>query len=300
MPRKVLFATDLSNYARAVTDCVAGLAQSGVREAVLLHVVDAALSYVEGAVGFDVVGQLRLDAQRALADEARRLEDHGLAVQTRVEVGVPAREIVRVAEEEGVWLIVVGAYGRTLFEDVLLGSVAERVLHLARRPVLVERPRVLAGLNAAECQRRGARTFARILLPTDFSPAAEVAQRFVAGLNDPRPEGVVCLHVLDERALRGRPGEAAARREAHAVERLQRIVADLEAHGVPAQGRLERGIPVDKIVEVAEEEGVGSTVVGSRGRGMVAELLLGSTADGVVRRSRGPVVVVPRRAADGE
>lgn len=299
MPRKVLFATDLSKYARAVTDCVAGLSQSGVREVVLLHVVDAALSYVEGAVGFDIVGQLKTDAQQSLAAEAHRLEEHGLAVRTRVEVGVPGKEIARVAEEEDVWLIAVGAYGRSLLEDVLLGSVAERVLHLARRPVLVERPRVLAGLNAAECRRRGAYLFARILLPTDFSPAAGVAQGFVAGLSAPLPQEVVCLHVLEDRAWRGRAAEAVARLEAEAEGRLQRIVADLVQRGVPARSRLERGAPVDKIVAVAAEEGVGSVVMGSRGRGRVAELLLGSVAEGVVRRSRGPVVVVPQRGADG-
>lgn len=297
MLRRILFATDLSTYARAVLDCVVGLGRFGVQEVVLLHVVDQALSYVEGAAGFDVIGQLKLDAQRALAEEARRLGGQGFAVQTRLEVGAPAREIVRVAEEEDVALIVVGAYGRSLLRDVLLGSVAERVLHLARRPVLIERPRVLSELGEVACQRRGAQTFVRVLLPTDFSPAAALAQRFVAGLRGAGLAEVVILHVLEESVLGGRPPRQVERLVRDAQVRLGKIVAELSGQGIEARGRLERGAPVGKIVEIAEEEEVGSIVMGSRGRGLVAELLLGSVAEGVARRARGPVVIVPARGA---
>ena len=295
MLKNVLFATDLSSYARAVVDCLLGLGQAGVREVVLLHVIDQSLSYVEGAAGFDVIGQLKLDAQRALAEERQRLESEGFQVHVRLEVGIPAAEIVRVAEEEDVSLIVVGAYGRTFLRDVLLGSVAERVLHLARRPVLVERPTVLSELGAAQCRLRGAQVFSRLLLPTDFSPAAALAERFVSGLREVGAQEVLVLHVLEEPAVRGRRPEEVTRLAGDAQARLTEVVAGLEAQGFAARGLLERGRPVERILEVAEREDVGSIVAGSRGRGIVAEVLLGSVAEGVARRSRRPVVVVPAR-----
>jgi len=283
MLEKILFATDLSAYAGAVLDCLAGLRSAGVQQVVLLHVVDQALSYVEGAAGFDVIGQLKLDAQRALEREKGRLEGQGFRVSARIEVGVPAQEIVRVAEEEDVSLIVVGAYGRTLLQEMLLGSVAEGVLRLARRPVMVERPRVLAGLGRVECQRRGARTFARVLFPTDFSPFAELSLRFVVGLRDAGVEEVIVLHVLEEPMLRGRSLREAEQLAQDARASLDEVVAKLKGEGLPARGRLERGRPIERILEVAEEEDVGSIVMGARRRGMV------------VRRSLRPVVIVPGR-----
>jgi len=294
--RRVLFATDLSTYARAVVDCLDGLRSAGVRDVLLLHVVDQALSSVEGAAGFDIIGQLRADAQRALTEDSKRLEERGFAVRTRVEVGVPAREIVRVAEEEDVWLIAVGAHGRTLLEEVFLGSVGERVLHLSRRPVLVLRPRVLDEAGAVECPRAMTRLLARVLLATDFSPASEVATRFVADLRDAGLEEVLVLHVLGEAELGGRQPRAVGRIVQRAEAQLQEIAARLGQHGITARTRLERGAPADTIVRVAREGAVGCIVVGSRGQGMVAELLLGSVAERVARHSELPVVVVPARS----
>lgn len=292
MLRKILFATDLSPYAGAVVDCVGGLRQAGVQQVVLLHVIDQALGYVEGAVGFDIIGQLKIDAQQGLAREQGRLEEQGYEVRTRLEVGIPAKEIVRVAEEEDVSLIVVGAYGRTLLEDALLGSVAERVLRLAKRPVLVERPRMLTAMGRVACERRGASVFERVLFPTDFSPRSAIAQHFVAALREAGLQEVTVLHVLEEPTWRG-PGPRGERLARHAQIMLEQVTDALVQRGLQVRGRLERGKPVAKIVEVAEEENVGSIVMASRGRGIVAELLLGSVAEGVVRHSARPVVVVP-------
>jgi nucleotide-binding universal stress UspA family protein len=58
--------------------------------------------------------------------------------------------ITRVAHEENVDLIVMGTHGRQGFDKVLLGSVAERVAHLARPPVMLVR----AGQRAHQQEKR--------------------------------------------------------------------------------------------------------------------------------------------------
>ena len=55
-----------------------------------------------------------------------------------VELGAPKHEIVRVAKEQGVDLVVVGSYGRHGLQ-LLLGSTANGVLHLAACDVLAVR-----------------------------------------------------------------------------------------------------------------------------------------------------------------
>jgi nucleotide-binding universal stress UspA family protein len=67
----------------------------------------------------------------------RELEKNGLTVKVRVERGIPFREILRVEEEEGVSAIVIGSHGKTNLEEMLLGSVSEKVIRKSKKPVLV-------------------------------------------------------------------------------------------------------------------------------------------------------------------
>jgi nucleotide-binding universal stress UspA family protein len=55
------------------------------------------------------------------------------------QVGVPFEEIVKIAGEERVDMIVMGTHGRSGLDRLLLGSVAERVIRLALCPVLTVR-----------------------------------------------------------------------------------------------------------------------------------------------------------------
>lgn len=78
--------------------------------------------------------------QEAVAAEADRLNADGLetSVETAtVVLGGPARSIEEIAGAAGADLIVVGAKGRSAVAGLLLGSVPHRLLHIAKRPVLV-------------------------------------------------------------------------------------------------------------------------------------------------------------------
>jgi nucleotide-binding universal stress UspA family protein len=60
-------------------------------------------------------------------------------VLTQSAVGLTAQEILRVADERGVDQIVMGTHGRGVVGSLLLGSVAQRVVHQAKVPVLLVR-----------------------------------------------------------------------------------------------------------------------------------------------------------------
>jgi nucleotide-binding universal stress UspA family protein len=74
-------------------------------------------------------------AQNDLKDLAIATLNERLSVSPTVGVGEPAEEIVRLARDEAVDLIVMGTHGRSGFRHVLLGSVAETVLRTAPCPV---------------------------------------------------------------------------------------------------------------------------------------------------------------------
>lgn len=136
--RTVLFATDFSEASETARQQAFGLARESQATLLLVHVEDIPLMY-PGAEALFVAPDYpnpalreKLDAM-APADGKLRCEVHHL-------LGAPAEEIVRVADERQVDLIVIGSHGRTGVRRMLLGSVAELVVRRAHCSVLVVKP----------------------------------------------------------------------------------------------------------------------------------------------------------------
>ncbi len=117
--REILVATDFSDEA----------------EAALRYAIDYARRFGARLHLLHVFSQGEVEVTRLLADAAA-LAAPGVPVIVSSTGGDPAEEILRYAQRHPVDLIVVGTHGRSGFSRVLLGSVAERVLRGATRPVL--------------------------------------------------------------------------------------------------------------------------------------------------------------------
>ena len=76
-------------------------------------------------------GMAALQTARAALDAA------ALPYQYHISVGIPAEAIVQYANEQGVDQIVMGRQGQGGLQALLLGSVVNKVLHLANCPVLL-------------------------------------------------------------------------------------------------------------------------------------------------------------------
>jgi len=140
---KMLIAVDGSEHARRAIEAAARLAkQMQSAEVVLLNVADAMVFYGE-LPPFDIEAverAQRLHQDRLLAEAEAQARALGLQkVLTQSAVGLTTQEILRVADERGVDQIVLGTHGRGAVGSLLLGSVAQRVVHQAKVPVLLVR-----------------------------------------------------------------------------------------------------------------------------------------------------------------
>ena len=141
--KKVLIATDGSKYSKNAIEATARLARSGVMpEAVLVHVRSWPVLYGEASVAsLEQIEQAEKTYQDHLLADAQAQAQAlgaGLTGATKVAAqGEPAAEIVRAAQECGADLIVMGTHGRGALGSLFIGSVAQRVVHLSKVPVLL-------------------------------------------------------------------------------------------------------------------------------------------------------------------
>jgi nucleotide-binding universal stress UspA family protein len=79
----------------------------------------------------------REQGMTALTDARAMLDKAGLAYSYHISVGMPAEAIVQYAEEQKVDQVVISAHGQGILSDLLLGSVVNKVAHLAKMPILL-------------------------------------------------------------------------------------------------------------------------------------------------------------------
>jgi nucleotide-binding universal stress UspA family protein len=142
----ILLPTDFSECANYALGYAASLARTFGASIICVHVIEPMVP----AVGYsgmteplpiaDIADQLENSAERELPKLGSREEFAGLQVEEVIAHGEAAAEIVRVAKDRNVDLIVISSHGRTGLGRILFGSTAEAVVRHASCPVLVVKP----------------------------------------------------------------------------------------------------------------------------------------------------------------
>ena len=141
--KHILLAVDFFEQGDVVTNKAQALATQNQAKLSIVHVVDS-LPVVDSSYGtdmpfnMDLTAELTAQAKEKMDEIAKKLNVPN--EQSWLETGSPSSEIVRVAEENKVDLIVIGSHGRHGLA-LLLGSTANSVLHHATCDVLAVRLR---------------------------------------------------------------------------------------------------------------------------------------------------------------
>ncbi len=141
MFEKILYPTDFSDASKKAIDYLVQLKDAGAKEIVILHVIDekgidAIYRYGAGSA-VEIIGAIEKEAREEGEKIEKKLRQPGLEVKVRIETGVPLKEILKVEEEEKVSAIVIGSHGKTNLQEMVLGSVSEKVIRQSKKPVLV-------------------------------------------------------------------------------------------------------------------------------------------------------------------
>lgn len=296
MFKKILYPTDFSPHSNKIIESVIELKTAGTEEVIILYVLDKRFFAQFPEVSTDVMKAMRENAEDNIKKIEEKLQAAGIKTEKRIEIGVPFHQIVGIASAEAVSMIIMGSHGRSLVEEMLLGSTTENVLRHATVPLLIEKFEVKREGREVTCLRRHKNPFEKVLFPTDFSKCSLSVLPYLKKLKSAGTKEIIVAHIQDLTKLAPHLLDKLPEFEDIDTGRLSDIKTDLEAAGIPnVKTILREGVPFLEIEALADEEDVGMIAIGSHGKSMVKEMLLGSVSGKIVRRSKKPILVIRRK-----
>jgi len=309
---KILVATDGSRAGDSAVRFAAGLAASSRGSRLVAITVGAlpARRFDRGARLRDGLPSASEERDRLWADktlERARRDAKRLGASIRCayvgtrQLELTAAAIARAADREKADLVVVGSGGASELARWALGSIAHRLVHIARRPVAVVRAgtrmkprpaRILVATDGSKPSREALRLGVRLAAAMPRARLAVVTISTVASDVVLTGAGLVrAVGIMPELARAERKaGEKilrAAARETRRLGKRVRLIYRNPRHAISA---------AEAIVREAALQSADLIILGNTGRTALDNLLLGSVAQSVLGLSRRPVALVRARS----
>ncbi|WP_461865644.1 universal stress protein [Thermococcus sp.] len=276
MFEKILFPTDFSEVSLyALRECIPKLFEKGAKKLYLLHVVDIT------ATDIQAIELAKIDEEevRKLAEELRA---KGIDVEPVVKLGIPSMEIEELAREKNIDLTVIPSKGENIWRQMFLGSTASNLARTTKKPVLLVKCDIMDG--EVRFSVPPARLFEKPLIALDFSKCSDNIIKTVKKFEELPVSGIL-LHSVDY----GRVDELEGN--------IKKAKDTLDKYSKMLPFEVEReimiGLASKAILGVSLTKNATLIVMGKKGRNVLADLLLGSTAERVIRDSKLPVLLVP-------
>ena len=295
--RRILYPTDFSATATQALKHALFLAEQFEAELHMLHAIilhesdprDPDRHFPEPS---EILNQLFEIADSEMAEIVRKNEAKTFSLVEAKVRGYSAGEVIlRYTDEHDIDLVVMGTHGRRGPARLFLGSVAEEVVRHAPCPVLTLREeKAPQAIEAVE----------RILVPVDFSPYSQEALSYGKEVAALYGAGLQVLHTIEEPAYpyfytpggTYSPVEQLEALREKAEEALDKMLSETPGPEVPAERFVATGRPASEIARFAEERGSDMVVIATHGLTGLERLLVGSTAEQVVRLAHCPVFTV--------
>ena len=286
--KRILLPTDFSLGAdHALRHAVAFARRTGAS----LHVLHVVEREKDDLLEFPLMEEL-FDAVRTAIARVER-DDSGTESTENVRVRCAvrthsdaARCILEYVSDYGIDLVVMSPFGYRRDDEIRPGSTAEMVTRLAPCHVLTTGRRLIDQAGATR----------RILVPIDFSPASRAALESARRLAHRANGHLTLLHVQERSIFPADLSSGASveilKDKPMAEEELALFYRHSRGPDVPHTFRSERGNPAARIASFADSNGMHLIVQGSRGLSGMSYAILGSVAEGVVRKAACPVLTV--------
>ncbi len=294
-PKHILVPTDFSSDANRAGYYAATMAEPWGSKVTLFHVI-ALFEYDPNDPSHhfpnaeEIYKSMEAAATRQMG-EIHNKHKHVKFKNVMVRGISPAEEILRYAGENNVDLIVMGTHGRSGLSHFLLGSVAEKVIRHMPCPVMTIRYR--------DGEDDQVPSFKRIVVPIDFSAYSKQAVNYAVEIASKFDATLEFIHVIEEQIhpayyVTGESSifELIPDLRERSIDAMKEFVEEAIPKGLAHTFHVREGRAYQAIVKFAEEQNADLIVIATHGLSGLDYLLLGSTTEKVVRKSKTPVLAI--------
>jgi nucleotide-binding universal stress UspA family protein len=281
MMESILVAVDNSQVSHSAFKQALALASSMRAQLVVVGVTPKYEGNMNRLKIADANEQLSAPFRKSVEDAASYAASLGLEIQTVHRIGEPSAEIVRVAEEKEVDLIVLGNTKRSKVEQVLLGGLRSKIITGSPCDVMLVP-------EMSEIR------FGKILVGINGTPASSTAGQRALDLAvsyGSEVHAVTAIDVPTDESLRYGVLKDARQKGFKALEALVRQGEQL---GVQVMTELQESSPEKCLIGYANKKDIQHIILGSKGYFGVSDILLGSVVEKVTALATCPVQVVKK------
>jgi nucleotide-binding universal stress UspA family protein len=292
----ILVPLDFSEFSEKALDFALAIAEKFQSQVTLFH----AVVLFQDDVGEEQrlqeyeewIKRREQNIHHQMNNSQQKAESRGLKVNSIIKRGVNAADvIVEYLQDHPCNLVIMGTHGRTGLKHLLLGSVAEKVVRLSPIPVMTIH-RSLQKLQVS-----------KILIPIDFSIYSKDAADDAIALASSIGSSLEFIHVIEHDI---HPSFYAAGIESifqidtglkkRVITNLREFLADQLNPNIQAEYVVREGKAHKEIVDYAKEAQTDLIVIATHGLTGLDYILLGSTAEKVVRSANCPVLTVKKKS----
>ncbi len=288
----VVCATDLSEGSNKALPLAAQMARRHGAKLIVAHIIDlpAVTPYGETMVDpQELRSRVEQSAKAQITDLLAHCED--VEWELNIAIGYPAKEIIQIVEDVNADFVVAATHTRSGIERLLLGSVSRKLMHSLTVPLLI--------VPGDMSQEQLNRPLESVLIACDFSPDSANAVRWGIDFSQAFGAKLTMATVIEntqlDQLLKLDPQKEhgmADKLQTELHRRLQDIVPEKDRETVKPETVVLAGQTHEEINKYAILNHIDMIVMGVHGRGLIENLLVGSTTDRLVRLGKFPVVAV--------
>ncbi len=291
---RILFPTRFRKLAFNALESLLVLKKAGLREVILCHVIS------RKEVGFVPYGGYLKEEEEKIREEVRirfedwqkSLSDKGIGSKIIIEVGEPVHEILTIAEEEKVDLVVVGRKKRIVTEKSFIGSHTMQIVSRSSIPILASKYMVEFNWNGAALTKINDHLFEMPLLAVDWSEQSQRSLEFLISLKGVVKKALI-FHNLDVKISKKHDKSCVCREEKECRENLDAYCEKLKFSGINAEPHLGAGDVLQEILRFSRERNASMIIIGTKSKDRLHEMLHGSVSHQVAKMSELPTLLAP-------
>jgi nucleotide-binding universal stress UspA family protein len=295
--KRILVPVDFSDACKKAVAYGMTIAAQTNAKLFLAHIVRdmSALNYTFPSETFEVEKQQYEAAKRQMQKLIPSECMGKFEVEMIVKTGSIDAELLGIAREQAVDLVVMGSHGRRHFSRWLIGSVTERLLRKLPVPILSV-SHVAPEKHAIEL---GLVSVHKILYAADLSEDATIGMQYAIELARGTSAKLTVAHVVDNTNFVLLSNTAVGYLEVSrkwvdsVTKKLHELVAREKPPDVEIEAALLEGKPYEEILRFADGHGIDIIVLNLQSRDILDRAFLGSTAERIVRLAHMPVLSVP-------